>query len=256
MKVVILAGGLGTRISEESVVKPKPLVEIGGKPIIWHIMKIYSSYGLNDFIICCGYKGYLIKEYFINYSLHTTDISVNVRSNKIKVHKKTTEPWNITLIDTGEESLTGDRIKKIEQYVGDSFCLTYGDGLTSANIRNIINYHKKNKKLATVLAVKPSGRFGAIDVKDGTVKKFLEKPKGDGGWVNGGFFVLNKNIFNYLLKKNCIWEREPLEKLAKENQLMAFEHDGFWYAMDTLRDKIYLENLWKSKNIPWKSWND
>jgi len=256
MKVVILAGGLGTRISEESIVKPKPLVEIGGKPIIWHIMKIYSSYGLNDFIICCGYKGYLIKEYFINYSLHTTDISVNVRSNKIKVHKKTTEPWNITLIDTGEESLTGDRIKKIEQYVGDSFCLTYGDGLTSANIRNIINYHKKNKKLATVLAVKPSGRFGAIDVKDGTVKKFLEKPKGDGGWVNGGFFVLNKNIFNYLLKKNCIWEREPLEKLAKENQLMAFEHDGFWYAMDTLRDKIYLENLWKSKNIPWKSWND
>ena len=256
MKVVILAGGLGTRISEESVVKPKPLVEIGGKPIIWHIMKIYSSYGLNDFIICCGYKGYLIKEYFINYSLHTTDISVNVRSNKIKVHKKTTEPWNITLIDTGEESLTGDRIKKIEQYVGDSFCLTYGDGLTSANIRNIINYHKKNKKLATVLAVKPSGRFGAIDVKDGTVKKFLEKPKGDGGWINGGFFVLNKNIFNYLLKKNCIWEREPLEKLAKENQLMAFEHDGFWYAMDTLRDKIYLENLWKSKNIPWKSWND
>jgi len=181
---------------------------------------------------------------------------VNVRSNKIKVHKKTTEPWNITLIDTGEESLTGDRIKKIEQYVGDSFCLTYGDGLTSANIRNIINYHKKNKKLATVLAVKPSGRFGAIDVKDGTVKKFLEKPKGDGGWINGGFFVLNKNIFNYLLKKNCIWEREPLEKLAKENQLMAFEHDGFWYAMDTLRDKIYLENLWKSKNIPWKSWND
>jgi len=256
MKVVILAGGLGTRISEESIVKPKPLVEIGGKPIIWHIMKIYSSYGLNDFIICCGYKGYLIKEYFINYSLHTTDISVNVRSNKIKVHKKTTEPWNITLIDTGEESLTGDRIKKIEQYVGDSFCLTYGDGLTSANIRNIINYHKKNKKLATVLAVKPSGRFGAIDVKDGTVKKFLEKPKGDGGWINGGFFVLNKNIFNYLLKKNCIWEREPLEKLAKENQLMAFEHDGFWYAMDTLRDKIYLENLWKSKNIPWKSWND
>ena len=256
MKVVILAGGLGTRISEESIVKPKPLVEIGGKPIIWHIMKIYSSYGLNDFIICCGYKGYLIKEYFINYSLHTTDISVNVRSNKIKVHKKTTEPWNITLIDTGEESLTGDRIKKIEPYVGDSFCLTYGDGLTSANIRNIINYHKKNKKLATVLAVKPSGRFGAIDVKDGSVKKFLEKPKGDGGWINGGFFVLNKKIFNYLLKENCIWEREPLEKLAKENQLMAFEHDGFWYAMDTLRDKIYLENLWKAKNIPWKSWND
>ena len=256
MKVVILAGGLGTRISEESIVKPKPLVEIGGKPIIWHIMKIYSSYGLNDFIICCGYKGYLIKEYFINYSLHTTDISVNVRSNKIRVHKKTTEPWNIPLIDTGEHSLTGDRIKKIEPYVGDSFCLTYGDGLTSANIRNIINYHKKNKKLATVLAVKPSGRFGAIDVKDGTVKKFLEKPKGDGGWINGGFFVLNKKIFNYLLKENCIWEREPLEKLAKENQLMAFEHDGFWYAMDTLRDKIYLENLWKAKNIPWKSWND
>ena len=256
MKVVILAGGLGSRISEETVIKPKPLIEIGSKPLIWHIMKIYSSYGLNDFIICCGYKGYLIKEYFSNYYLHNTDITVNVRTNKVKVHKKNTEPWKITLVDTGENSLTGDRIRKIEPYVGKSFCLTYGDGLTSVNIRKTINFHKKNNKLATVLAVKPAGRFGAIDIKKNLVKKFLEKPEGDGGWINGGFFVLDKKIFKYLSKDNCIWERDPLEKIAKQNQLGAYKHEGFWYAMDTLRDKLYLENLWNSKKPDWKVWNE
>lgn len=255
MKVVILAGGLGTRISEESVIRPKPLVEIGGKPIIWHIMKLYSHYGLNDFIICCGYKGYLIKEYFINYSLHTTDITVDVISNKIQVHKKSTEPWKITLIDTGESSLTGDRIRLIKNYVGQDFCLTYGDGLTSANIKETIRYHKKHKKMATILAVKPSGRFGAIEIDSDIVKSFLEKPKGDGGWINGGFFVLNKKIFKYLSKKDCIWEKEPLEKISKLGQLRAFKHDGFWHAMDTLRDKVYLESLWQSKKVPWKTWN-
>ena len=256
MKVVILAGGLGSRISEESIVRPKPLVEIGSKPIIWHIMKVYSQFGFNDFVICCGYKGYMIKEYFTNYSLHTTDITVNVRSNKIKVHKKTTEPWNITLVDTGQESLTGDRIKKIEQFVGDDFCLTYGDGIANINIKKLVNFHKKNKKLATVTAVKPGGRFGAMDLDKNMVRKFLEKPKGDGGWINGGFFVLSKKIFKYISKSPCVWEREPLEKLAKANQLSAFKFDGFWYAMDTLRDKIYLEELWKSKNAPWKTWDE
>ena len=256
MKVVILAGGLGSRISEESIIKPKPLVEIGSKPIIWHIMKVYSQFGFNDFVICCGYKGYMIKEYFTNYSLHTTDITVNVRSNQIKVHKKTTEPWNITLVDTGQESLTGDRIKKIEQFVGDDFCLTYGDGIANINIKKLVNFHKKNKKLATVTAVKPGGRFGAMDLDKNMVRKFLEKPKGDGGWINGGFFVLSKKIFKYISKSPSIWEREPLEKLAKANQLSAFKFDGFWYAMDTLRDKIYLEELWKSKKAPWKIWDE
>jgi len=256
MKVVILAGGLGSRISEESIVKPKPLVEVGGKPIIWHIMKIYSEYGLNDFVICCGYKGYLIKEYFINYSLHTTDITVNVRSNKIKVHKKTTEPWNITLVDTGPDSFTGDRIKKIKNFVGEEFCLTYGDGVSSINIKELIKFHKKNKKLATLLAVKPAARFGAIELEKNNVNKFLEKPKGEGGWVNGGFFVLNKKIFKYISKTPCIWEREPLEKLAKDKELSAFQFEGFWYAMDTLRDKNVLEDLWNSKKAPWKIWDE
>ena len=256
MKVVILAGGLGSRISEETINKPKPLIEIAGKPIIWHIMKIYSSYGLNDFIICCGYKGYLIKEYFANYYLHTADITVDARTNKVKILKKNTEPWKITLVDTGETSLTGDRIRKIEPYVGADFCLTYGDGLTDVNIQKTINFHKKNKKLATVLAVKPSGRFGAMDIEDKTVLKFMEKPKGDGGWINGGFFVLNKKIFKYLTKENCIWEQEPLKKISQLKQLSAYKHEGFWYAMDTLRDKNYLENLWNRKIVPWKTWNE
>jgi glucose-1-phosphate cytidylyltransferase len=256
MKVVILAGGLGSRISEESVLKPKPLIEVGGKPLLWHIMKLYSRHGLNDFIICCGYKGYLIKEYFVNYSLHTTDITVNVRTNKTKIHKKYTEPWNITLVDTGDYSLTGDRIKKIEEYIDGDFCLTYGDGLTSVNIKKVIQFHKINKKLATVLAIKPSGRFGSMELKNDMVNKFVEKPQGDGGWVNGGFFVLNKKIFKYIKKPNCIWEREPLEMLSKNRELNAFKFDGFWYAMDTLRDKNYLEELWTSGKAPWKTWND
>ena len=257
MKVVILAGGLGTRISEESIIKPKPLIEIGGKPIIWHIMKLYSHYGLNDFIICCGYKGYLIKEFFANYYLHTTDININVRKNKINVLNKKTEPWNITLVDTGEKSLTGDRIRLIKDYIGNKdFCLTYGDGLTSANIRETIKFHKKHKKIATVLAVKPSGRFGSIDIKKNLVKTFLEKPKGDGGWINGGFFVLNKKIFDFILEKNCVWEKEPLEKIAKKKQLIAYKHNEFWYAMDTMRDKDYLEGLWSSNKAPWKIWDE
>ena len=256
MKVVILAGGLGSRISEESVLKPKPLIEIGGRPIIWHIMKQYSYYGLNDFIICCGYKGYLIKEYFVNYSLHTTDITVNVRSNKIKVHKKTTEPWNITMVNTGEDSLTGDRIREIKSFIDSDFCLTYGDGLSSVNIKDTIKFHKKNNKIATVVAVKPTGRFGAITLNGDLVKKFFEKPKGDGAWVNGGFFVLNKKIFKYLSDKNCIWEKEPLEKIAKDNQLTAYKHHGFWHAMDTLRDRNYLEDMWNSNQVPWKIWDE
>jgi glucose-1-phosphate cytidylyltransferase len=256
MKVVILAGGLGSRISEESILKPKPLIEIGGRPIIWHIMKQYSYYGLNDFIICCGYKGYLIKEYFVNYSLHTTDITVNVRSNKIKVHKKTTEPWNITMVNTGEDSLTGDRIREIKSFIDGDFCLTYGDGLSSVNIKDTIKFHKKNNKIATVVAVKPTGRFGAITVNGNLVKKFFEKPKGDGAWVNGGFFVLNKKIFKYLSDKNCIWEKEPLEKIAKDNQLTAYKHHGFWHAMDTLRDRNYLEDMWNSNQVPWKIWDE
>ena len=255
MKVVILAGGQGSRISEESLIKPKPLIEIGSKPIIWHIMKIYSYYGLNEFIICCGYKGYLIKEYFANYSLHTTDITVDVSKNKIIVHRKNTEPWKVTLIDTGDHSQTGERIKRVEKYVGDTFCLTYGDGLSSVNIKELINYHKYNKKLATVLAVKPPGRFGAMKINNNLVKEFLEKPQGDSNWVNGGFFILNKKIFKYIKKNNCIWEREPLENLAKDNELNAFKFEGFWFAMDTLRDKNYLEDLWNSEKPPWKLWD-
>jgi glucose-1-phosphate cytidylyltransferase len=256
MKVVILAGGQGSRISEESFLRPKPLIEIGNKPLIWHIMKIYSHYGLNDFVICCGYKGYLLKEYFANYSLHTTDITVDVRKNTIKVHKKKTEPWKITLIDTGNESLTGDRIKHIEDYVGETFCLTYGDGLSSVNIKQLISLHKKNKKLATVLAVKPIGRFGIMKVKNNTVTEFLEKPTIDEEWINGGFFVLNKKIFKYINNKNNIWEKEPLENLSKDKQLNALKFNGFWFAMDTLRDKNYLEDLWISKKAPWKLWDD
>lgn len=256
MKVVILAGGQGSRISEESFVRPKPLIEIGNKPIIWHIMKIYSHYGLNDFVICCGYKGYLLKEYFANYSLHTTDITVDVSKNIIKVHKKKTEPWKITLIDTGNETLTGDRIKYVEDYVGETFCLTYGDGLSSINIKKLISFHINNQKLATVLAVKPIGRFGIMKVKKNTVTEFLEKPTVDEEWINGGFFVLNKKIFRYINKKNNIWEKEPLENLSKDKQLNAFKFNGFWFAMDTLRDKNYLENLWISNKAPWKLWDD
>jgi len=245
MKVVILAGGIGSRISEESVVRPKPLIEIGGMPIIWHIMKIYSSYGFKDFIICCGYKGYLIKEFFSNYFLHSSDLTIDLENDKIIYHEKKKESWKITLVDTGENTSTGGRIKKIKKFITEeNFCLTYGDGVSAVNIKKLVNFHIKNKKKATLIAVKPQGRFGSLKLEGNKVEQFLEKPLGDGGWVNGGFFVLNKDIFNYIRSEKTIWEREPLERLTKKKQLISYKFNGFWYAMDTLKDKNYLENLW------------
>jgi glucose-1-phosphate cytidylyltransferase len=255
MKVVILAGGIGSRISEESVVRPKPLIEIGGMPIIWHIMKIYSSYGFKDFIICCGYKGYLIKEFFSNYFLHSSDLTIDLENDKIIYHEKKKESWKITLVDTGENTSTGGRIKKIKKFITEeNFCLTYGDGVSAVNIKKLVNFHIKNKKKATLIAVKPQGRFGSLKLEGNKVEQFLEKPLGDGGWVNGGFFVLNKDIFNYIQSEKTIWEREPLERLSKNKQLISFKFNGFWYAMDTLKDKNYLENLWSSGKAPWKIW--
>ena len=256
MKLVILAGGRGTRISEETLVKPKPLVEIGGLPIIWHIMKIYSYFGFNDFVICCGYKGYLIKEYFSNYGLHTSDTTIDLKNKVIKVHKKTTEKWKVTLIDTGEETMTGGRILRIKDYVGNNFCLTYGDGLANVNIKKLINYHKEKKKIGTVTVVQPTARFGRVELdKNSLVKKFLEKTQGDNsGWINGGFFVFNKKIFKYLKNDQTVFEKDPLENLSKDKELSAFKHEGFWQPMDTLREKEYLEELWQSNKAPWKIW--
>lgn len=255
MKVVILAGGLGSRISEESIIRPKPLIEIGGMPILWHIMKSYSYYGFKEFIICCGYKGYLIKEFFSNYFLHASDLTIDLKNDKIIYHKKKKEDWSITLVDTGNNTSTGGRIKKIRRFIKeDNFCLTYGDGVSSINIERLVKFHIKNKKKATLIAVKPQGRFGSLKLKGNKVKKFLEKPLGDGGWVNGGFFVLNKDIFNYIPSSNTIWEREPLQKLSKIKQLISYKFNGFWYAMDTLKDKNYLENLWNLGKAPWKKW--
>jgi glucose-1-phosphate cytidylyltransferase len=257
MKLVILAGGLGTRISEESILKPKPLIEIGNMPIIWHIMKIYSFFGIKEFIICCGYKGYLIKEYFANYSLHLSDVTIDIQKNSIDVHKKNAEDWKITLVDTGENTLTGGRILRIKNYINDDFLLTYGDGLANVNIKELINHHKLNRKSATMTVVQPQGRFGVVDFdkKNNLVKDFAEKPKGDGSWINGGFFVLKRDVFKYLKDDSTIWEKEPLEKLSNDLQLLAYTHDGFWYAMDTIRDKNYLDNLWFSKKAPWKLWD-
>jgi glucose-1-phosphate cytidylyltransferase len=255
MKLVILAGGSGTRISEESSIRPKPLIEIGGMPIIWHIMKIYSMYGIKDFVICCGYKGYLIKEYFSNYVLHTTDVTINLKKNTVKVHKKYSEDWNITLVNTGLHTQTGGRILRIKNYVDSDFCLTYGDGLSNINLKELINFHKKHKKYATMTAVQPLGRFGALNIdSDNIVQNFLEKPKGDGQWVNGGFFVLSKKIFNYIRGDESVWEKEPLENLAKDLNLKSFKHNDFWQPMDTLRDRELLESLWNSKKAPWKIW--
>jgi glucose-1-phosphate cytidylyltransferase len=255
MKLVILAGGAGTRISEESSIRPKPLIEIGGMPIIWHIMKIYSMYGIKDFVICCGYKGYLIKEYFSNYVLHTTDVTINLKKNTVKVHKKYSEDWNITLVNTGLHTQTGGRILRIKNYVDSDFCLTYGDGLSNINLKELINFHKKHKKYATMTAVQPLGRFGALNIdSDNIVQNFLEKPKGDGQWVNGGFFVLSKKIFNYIRGDESVWEKEPLENLAKDLNLKSFKHNDFWQPMDTLRDRELLESLWNSKKAPWKIW--
>jgi glucose-1-phosphate cytidylyltransferase len=257
MKLVILSGGKGTRISEESVLKPKPLIEIGNMPIIWHIMKIYSYYGIKEFIICCGYKGYLIKEYFANYSLHSSDVTINIQKNTIEVHKKNAEDWKITLVDTGEDTLTGGRIKRIKNYIKDDFLLTYGDGVSDINIKKLIKFHKSNKKLATMSVVQPQGRFGVVEIeKNNLIKNFSEKPRGDGSWINGGFFVLKQEIFKYLKDDYTIWEKEPLETLSKKKELCAYHHRGFWYAMDTMRDKSYLDNLWNSHKAPWNLWDE
>ncbi|HDG97548.1 MAG TPA: glucose-1-phosphate cytidylyltransferase [Desulfobacterales bacterium] len=257
MKVVILAGGYGTRISEESKVRPKPMVEIGNKPILWHIMKIYSAHGLNEFIICCGYKGYMIKEYFANYYLHSDDMTFDLKENKIETHKSSSEPWKVTLIDTGEKTMTGGRLKRVKEQIGnETFCLTYGDGVSNVNVKDLIEFHKKQNVLATLTAVQPPGRFGAIALKEGQTRitRFREKTKGDGAWVNGGFFVLEPGVMEYIEGDETVWEQEPLEKMAGEGMLAAYRHDGFWQPMDTLRDKMYLEQLWASGNPPWKVW--
>jgi glucose-1-phosphate cytidylyltransferase len=255
MKVVILAGGLGTRISEESIAKPKPMIEIGGKPILWHIMKIYSYYGLNEFIICCGYKGYVIKEYFANYFLHMSDVTINLVDNSVEVHHKKSEPWKVTLVDTGDLTQTGGRILRIKDYVDDDFCMTYGDGLGTVNISKLIEFHRTHGQLATMTAVQPPGRFGALSINGTQVESFFEKPQGDGGWINGGFFVLNPKVLQLIDGDETIWERKPLEYLAKGKHLEAYLHDGFWQPMDTLRDKIYLEELWSLGKAPWKCWS-
>jgi len=256
MKAVILAGGFGTRISEETHLKPKPMIEIGGMPIIWHIMKIYSHYGINDFIICCGYKGYVIKEYFANYSLHRSDITIDIASNKIEVYQRRVEPWNISLIDTGENSMTGGRLLRVSNYLKDEdmFCFTYGDGLADVNIENLINFHINHKKEATILATYPPGRFGSLNIENSKVKEFIEKPIGDGALINGGFFVLSPKVFKRISGDECIWELEPMKSLSNDGELMAYQHKGFWQPMDTLRDKNYLEKLWLNDEAPWKKW--
>ena len=258
LKAVILAGGFGTRLSEETGIRPKPMVEIGGKPILWHIMKIYSSYGINDFIICLGYKGYYIKEYFANYFMHQSDITIDLKKNKIEIHNNNSEPWTVTLVDTGDGAMTGSRIKKIKNYVDDTFMITYGDAVSDININELLKFHKNHKKLITMTVVQPEARFGTVKIgKNNTITEFKEKFKGENTqWVNGGFFVCNKKIFDYIPEGNDVtFEKEPLEKLAKENQLYAYNHHGFWKCMDTLRDKTQLENLW-DKNPKWKTWKN
>jgi glucose-1-phosphate cytidylyltransferase len=256
MKAVILAGGLGTRISEETTTRPKPMVEIGGRPILWHIMKSYSAHGINDFVICCGYKGYMIKEYFANYFLHMSDVTFDMVNNKMEVHERYAEPWRVTLVDTGENTMTGGRLKYVAEHLksDEIFCLTYGDGVSDVDITALIEFHQIQKVKATVMATLPPGRFGALVVDNNKVKSFREKPKGDGALVNGGFFVLSPTVLDYLVDNNTIWEREPLERLAEEGELAAYQHHGFWQPMDTLRDKIYLEELWQSGEAPWKKW--
>ena len=255
MKVVILAGGLGTRISEESHLRPKPMIEIGGKPVLWHIMKIYSAHGLRDFVICVGYKGYMIKEYFANYYLHMSDVTFDLSKNSMEVHQNTAEPWRVTLVDTGDETMTGGRLKRVKPYVEDGdFCFTYGDGLSNVDVGKLIDFHKQQKTLATVTGVQPPGRFGVLNLEQQRVAGFEEKPLGDGGWINGGFFVLSPRTIDYIEGDGTHWEREPLERLAAEGQLAAYRHTGFWQPMDTLRDKNQLEALWDSGRAPWKIW--
>ena len=256
MKAVILAGGLGTRISEETHLKPKPMIEIGGKPILWHIMKLYSAHGVHDFVICCGYKGYILKEYFANYFLHMSDVTFDMEYNRMEVHQRKAEPWRVTLVDTGDETLTGGRLKRVAKYVKDeeAFCFTYGDGVADIDISREITFHKQHGKLATVIAVRPPGRYGALQMEGERVAGFIEKPRGDGGLINGGFFVLSPKCIDLIAGDQSSWEAESLIRLAAEGQLMAFEHDGFWQPMDTLRDKTYLEELWGKGKAPWKTW--
>lgn len=255
MKAVILAGGLGTRLAEETSLRPKPMVEIGGMPILWHIMKIYSTYGINDFIICLGYKGYMIKEFFNNYLMHRADVTLDIRNNSVEYHDIHAEPWKVTLVETGESTMTGGRLKRVAKYIGnEDFCFTYGDGVADINIDELRKFHKAHGKLATVTAVQPPGRFGVIKYNGSSVQSFEEKPSGDGGWINGGFFILKPEVIDRIEDDSTIWERSPMESLAKEGQMEAFFHDGFWQPMDTLRDKQKLEELWTSKEAPWYTW--
>ena len=256
MKAVILAGGLGTRISEEAVMRPKPMIEVGGRPILWHIMKIYSAHGINDFVVCCGYKGYIIKEYFANYFLHMSDVTFNMQNNKMEVHERHAEPWRVTLVDTGDNTMTGGRLKRVAQYLKDEkeFCFTYGDGVTDLDIGALVAFHKQHGKSATVTAVQPPGRYGALNMDSGSVHGFIEKPQGDGGWINGGFFVLSPSCLAIIADDTTSWEGYPLNQLAAQGELMAYEHSGFWQPMDTLRDKNHLEALWAAGTAPWKCW--
>jgi glucose-1-phosphate cytidylyltransferase len=257
LKTVILAGGLGTRLSEETIVRPKPMVELGGRPILWHIMKLYSHYGIHDFVVCLGYKGYAIKEYFANYFLHSSDVTINLRSNELKVHQNSSEPWTVTLVDTGDDTATGGRLRRVRQHVGDeTFCFTYGDGVSNVDIAALLTFHRGQSAHATLTAVQPPGRFGVIDIDRGDkIRTFTEKPAGDGSWINGGFFVLEPQVFDYLDSDDTVWEREPLEMLARAGHLSAYKHAGFWHAMDTMRDKTLLEGLWQTGRAPWKVWS-
>jgi glucose-1-phosphate cytidylyltransferase len=257
MKAVILAGGLGTRLSEETATRPKPMVEIGGKPILWHIMKVYAAHGIHDFVICCGYKGYVIKEYFANYFLHMSDVTFDMRNNEMQVHSKRAEPWSVTLVDTGDHSMTGGRLLRVAQYIEneETFCFTYGDGVGDIDIGASLAFHREHGKAATLTSAYPPGRFGALDIRQRQVLNFNEKPRGDGAMINGGFFVLKPDVLRYIDDDSSVWEREPLMRLAEDGQLMAFEHHGFWQPMDTLRDKVLLEELWASGKAPWKKWD-
>jgi glucose-1-phosphate cytidylyltransferase len=254
MKCVILAGGLGTRISEESQVRPKPMVEVGGRPILWHIMKIYSAHGISEFVICLGYKGYMIKEYFANYFLHMSDVTIDLAHNKVEVHQKGAEPWKVTLVDTGEATQTGGRLKRVAPYIDGDFCFTYGDGVADIDLKALLKFHREQGTIATVTAVQPPGKFGSLDIQKNRISRFEEKPPGDSGWINGGFFVLSPAVFDYIAGDASVWEREPLERLAREGKLAAYTHRGFWQCMDTLRDRTHLEELWRSGKAPWKRW--
>jgi glucose-1-phosphate cytidylyltransferase len=257
LKAVILAGGLGTRISEETVLRPKPMIEIGGKPILWHIMKMYSAHGINDFVICCGYKGYVIKEYFANYFLHTSDVTFDIQNNRMSVHQRKAEPWRVTLVDTGEETMTGGRLKRVAEHVAgeEAFCFTYGDGVADVDIGSLTRFHRQHGRLATITAVQPPGRYGALSLDVAVVRGFAEKPRGDGAWINGGFFVLSPRCIELVEADHTAWEADPLTRLATEGELMAFGHAGFWQPMDTLREKNQLEQLWMSGKAPWKMWS-